>query len=59
MTELETTLKNQDWSLDGWKTRPELDLLMKETPDQAKVLWEQYCPWSDANGGYIVWAKNK
>ena len=59
MTELETALKNQDWSLDGWKTRPELDLLMKETPDQAKVLWEQYCPWSDANGGYIAWAKNK
>lgn len=59
MTELETTLKNHDWSLDGWKSRIELDRLMKETPDQAKVLWEQYCPWSDANGGYIAWAKNK
>ena len=59
MTDLETTLKNHDWSLDGWKSRIELDRLMKETPDQAKVLWEQYCPWSDANGGYIVWAKNK
>ena len=59
MNDLETALKNHDWSLDGWKARPELDRLMKETPDQAKVLWEQYCPWSDANGGYIVWAKNK
>ena len=59
MTELETTLKNHDWSLDGWKSRIELDRLMKETPDQAKVLWEQYCPWSDANGGYIAWVKNK
>ena len=59
MTDLETALKTHDWSLDGWKSRIELDRLMKETPDQAKVLWEQYCPWSDANGGYIVWAKNK
>ena len=59
MTDLETALKSHDWSLDGWKSRIELDRLMKETPDQAKVLWEQYCPWSDANGGYIVWAKNK
>ena len=59
MTDLETALKNHDWSLDGWKSRIELDRLMKETPDQAKVLWEQYCPWSDANGGYIAWVKNK
>ena len=58
MTDLETALKNHDWSLDGWKARPELDRLMKETPDQAKTLWEQYCPWSAANGGYIAWAKN-
>ena len=58
MTDLETALKNQDWSLDGWKTRPELDRLMKESPEQAKASWEQYCPWSDANGGYIAWAKN-
>jgi len=59
MTALETALKNQDWSLDGWKTRVELDRLMKETPGQEKALWEQYCPWSDANSGYIVWAKNR
>jgi hypothetical protein len=31
---------------------------MKENPEPAKVLWEQYCPWSNANGGYIAWAKN-
>ena len=59
MTDLETTLKNHDWSLDGWKSRIELDRLMKETPEQTKPLWEQYCPWSDTNGGYIAWAKNK
>ena len=59
MTDLETALKNHDWSLDGWKTRTELDRLMKETPEQAKLLWEQYCPWSDTNGGYIAWAKNR
>jgi hypothetical protein len=59
MTDLETALKTHDWSLDGWKTRIELDRLMKESPEQAKTLWEQYCPWSDTNGGYIVWAKNK
>jgi len=58
MTDLETALKNQDWSLDGWKTRPDLDRLMKETPEQSKALWEQYCPWSATNGGYIAWAKN-
>ena len=58
MTALETALKNHDWSLDGWNTRPELDRLMKETPEQATTLWEQYCPWSNANGGYIAWAKN-
>jgi hypothetical protein len=59
MTDLETALKNHDWSLDGWKARIELDRLMKETPEQAKPLWEQYCPWSDTNGGYIAWAKNR
>jgi hypothetical protein len=31
---------------------------MKENPEQANTLWEQYCPWSNANGGYIAWAKN-
>ena len=59
MTVLETALKNQDWSLDGWKTRPELDKLMKENPETGKALWEQYCPWSNTNGGYVAWAKNE
>ena len=58
MTDLETALKNHDWSLAGYKARHSLDLLMKENPEQATVLWEQYCPWSNANGGYIAWAKN-
>ena len=58
MTDLETALKNHDWSLDGWKSRVELDRLMKESPEQAKALWQQYCPWSEANGGYVAWAKN-
>ena len=58
MTDLETALNNQDWGTNGWKTRPELDRLMKEMPEQATVLWEQYCPWSDTNGGYIAWAKS-
>ena len=57
MTDLETALKTHDWSLDGWKSRIELDRLMKESPEQAKALWEQYCPWSDTNGGYIKWAE--
>ena len=58
MNDLETALKNHDWSLDGWKSRVELDRLMKESPEQAKALWQQYCPWSEANGGYVAWAKN-
>ena len=57
MTELETALKNHDWSLDGWKIRTELDRLMKENPDTGKSLWEQYCPWSTANGGYVKWSQ--
>jgi len=57
MNELETALKNHDWSLDGWKTRIALDRLMKENPDTGKALWEQYCPWSDTNGGYIKWSQ--
>ena len=59
MTDLETALKNHDWSLAGYKARHSLDLLMKENPEQATVLWEQYCPWSNANGGYVAWAKNR
>ena len=58
MNDLETALKNHDWSLAGYRARYSLDLLMKENPEQATVLWEQYCPWSNANGGYIAWAKN-
>jgi hypothetical protein len=59
MIDLESALKTHDWSLDGWKTRIELDRLMKETPEPGQALWEQYCPWSDTNGGYIAWAKNR
>ena len=57
MTELETALKNHDWSLDGCKIRTELDRLMKENPYTGKALWEQYCPWSAANGGYVKWSQ--
>ena len=33
--------------------------LMKENPEQSSALWEQYCPWSDTNGGLLEWwAKN-
>ena len=59
MTNLETALKNHDWSVAGYKSRPGLDLLMKDNPEQAKALWEQYCPWSATNGGYVAWAKNE
>ena len=59
MTELETALKNHNWSLDGYTTRPELDRLMKENLETGKALWEQYCPWSDANGGYVAWSKSQ
>ena len=55
MTELETALKNHNWSLDGYVTRPGVDQLMKDDPDTGKALWEQYCPWSATNGGYIKW----
>ena len=57
MNELETALKAHDWSLAGYAVRPALDKLMKETPETSKALWEQYCPWSETNGGYIKWAK--
>ena len=57
MNELETALKNHNWSLDGYTTRPDIDQLIKENPETATALWEQYCPWSNANGGYIAWAK--
>ena len=57
MNELETALKNHVWSHAGYLMRPALDKLMKENADTSRALWEQYCPWSDANGGYIAWAK--
>lgn len=63
MTELETKLKTHQWnsnhSSTGWFTRPELDRLMKNHSNTAEAtsLWEQYCPWSDTNGGYIAWIK--
>lgn len=61
MNELETALKGHDWSLAGYTTRPAIDQLMKShsDPADAKKLWEQYCPWSDTNGGLLEWrAKN-
>ena len=59
MNELETVLKGHNWSLEGYTTRPKLDQLMKSHSDpvETKALWEQYCPWSDTNGGYIEWTK--
>jgi hypothetical protein len=59
MTELEIALQAHDWSLDGWRTRPQVDQLMKSHPDpaEAQALWQQYCPWSNSNGGYVVWSK--
>ena len=57
MTELETALKNHNWSLDGYTTRPGIDQLIKENPDTGQALWEQYCPWSETNGGYIKWSQ--
>ena len=59
MNDLETALKNHDWSHAGYLMRPALDKLMKENPNTGQALWEQHCPWSDAKGGYIEWAKNK
>lgn len=58
MNDLETALKTHDWTLAGYISRVNIDKLMKENPEQASVLWEQYCPWSDTNGGIIEWAKN-
>ena len=58
MNELETALKGHDWTLDGYKSRVNIDKLMKENTEQSTALWEQYCPWSVINGGYIEWAKN-
>ena len=59
MNELETALKGHNWSLDGYITRTNIDQLMKShiDPAKAKELWEQYCPWSNTNGGYVKWTK--
>jgi hypothetical protein len=57
MNELETALKTHDWTLNGYKSRVNIDKLMKEHTEQSTALWEQYCPWSVANGGYVAWAK--
>ena len=59
MNELETALKTHDWTLNGYKSRVNIDKLMKENPETGKALWEQYCPWSNTNGGYVAWAKNE
>jgi hypothetical protein len=59
MNDLEIVLKTHDWTLGGYKSRVIVDKLMKENPEQSAVLWEQYCPWSVTNGGYIEWAKNE
>ena len=61
MNDLETALKAHNWGHAGYTTRTQVDTLMKShsDPAEAKALWEQYCPWSDANGGYIAWAKNE
>jgi hypothetical protein len=50
MTELETLLKNHDWSLAGYVTRPAVDQAMRLSPGPESIsLWEKYCPWSDTN----------
>ena len=59
MNELETALKTHDWTLAGYKSRVNIDKLMKENIEQSTVLWEQHCPWSVTNGGYIEWVKNE
>jgi hypothetical protein len=58
MNELEIMLKNHDWGHQGYRTRPALDQAMRANAgEEATALWEKYCPWSDTNGGYIVWSK--
>ena len=61
MNQLETALKSHDWTHMGCVARPALDQLMRTHPDAAaaKALWEQYCPWSTTNGGYIAWAQTR
>ena len=58
MNELETALKNHNWSLAGYVTRPGVDQAMRVNQDaEATALWEKHCPWSNSNGGYIAWSK--
>jgi hypothetical protein len=59
MQTLEELLKEHDWSFNykANQHRVLVDAAM-QTDASAVTLWEQYCPWSDANGGYIKW-KNK
>jgi len=57
MNELETALKNHDWSLAGYVDRVQVDQLMKQHSTEAAALWEKHCPWSNSNGGYIAWSK--
>jgi hypothetical protein len=57
MNELETALKNHDWSLAGYVGRVQIDQLMKQHPVEANALWEKHCPWSNSNGGYVAWSK--
>lgn len=59
MTELETALIAHNWSLEGYLARPVLDNLMRTHADKAEAasLWDQHCPWSVKNGGYINWIK--
>ena len=57
MNELETALKNHNWSLEGYVSRVQIDQLMKQHPVEATALWEKHCPWSNSNGGYIAWSK--
>jgi hypothetical protein len=59
MNELETALKTHDWGNRGYLTRPTIDNLMNTHTDkaEAQALWEQHCPWSDTNGGYIAWIR--
>ena len=59
MNELETVLKTHDGTLNGYKSRVNVDKLIKENPEQSTLLWEKYCPWSVTNGGYIEWVKNE
>lgn len=60
MNELEILLKNHNWGHQGYRTRPEVDRAMRDNAgDEATALWEQYCPWSDTNGGYVVWKNSQ